>query len=169
VAAAAPAVSSISSSNNNGTVDVGDTFAVAFNKQLDPATVDTTAGGATLTFAQSGNNDVTVAISGLMAASDTGIAKAPAQGTPSWVVNPKSVTYPGTLSLSPNGRTVTFTVTGACTGNNCANNTAPGSAGQLQYLPDTSTSSPFKLNDYAGNVPGSTATSYPTTGTIKVF
>jgi hypothetical protein len=165
----APTVSAISSSNNNGTVDVGDTFAVTFNKQIDPGTVDQTTGGATLTFSQSGNNDVMVAITGLMAASDTGIAKAPSQGTPSWVVNAKSISYPGTLSISPNNKTVTFTVTGACIGNNCTNNAAAGTAGQLQYVPDTSTSSPFKLNDYAGNVPGSTATNYPTTGTIKVF
>ena len=164
----APTVSSISSSDNNGVVANGDTFVVVFNKQIDPATVDQTAGGATLTFSQSGNSHVLVAIPGLMAASDTGIAKATGQATPSWVTNGNIISYPGTLSISPNNKTVTFTVSGTCVTATCGN-VSPGTAGQLQYVPDTSTASPFKLNDYAGNVPASTAVAYPTTGTIKVF
>ncbi len=163
----APTVTSITSSNKDGVVALNDTFVVAFSKQIDPATVDQSSAHATLTFSQSGSSHVMLAISGLVASSDTGIAKATGQTNPSWVTNNSSISYPGTLSISADNKTVTFTVSGGCN-NGCAN-VATGTPGQLQYVPDTSTASPFKLNDYAGNVPGSTPTSYPSTGSITVF
>lgn len=158
-----PTVSAVSSTNNNGTVDIGDTFVVTFSKSIDPGTVSTTAGASTLTFSlgTGASAHVMVSISGLMASSDTGL-------TSGWVKTNKSISYPGTLSLGNSNQTVTFTVTGACTGTNCGNNADTGAAGQLTYTPDTSSSSPYKLNDYAGNTVTGTRL-YPSTGTIKLF
>jgi hypothetical protein len=159
----APTVTTITSSNNSGTVDVGDTFSVTFSEAIDPGTVDQTADAATVTFDQNANNDITMAIEGLMAASDTGITKA----TGGWVKTAKTITYPGTLTFSNANKTITLTISGACSSSSCTQSAA-GSAGTLTYQPDSSATSPYKLNDYAGNAVTGTKT-YPSTGTIKVF
>jgi len=127
---------------------VGDTFSVTFSEAIDPGTVSTTAGASTLSFSL-GNGQgahVMVSISGLMASSDTGLGSG-------YVKPTKTVSYPGTLSLGNSNQTVTFTVTGGCTGTNCSSNvpsTAAGS-GTLTYAPDASAVSPYKLDDNAGN------------------
>jgi hypothetical protein len=135
-----PTVTTITSTNNDGAVAAGDTLTVTYNKNIAPASVNTTAAAATLTFSQSGSGDVMVSIMGLMAQSDTGLTKG------SWVANGKSVTCPGTLSVS--GSTVTWTATGAC-----GANLMPGMTGTLGFNPDTTTAG---VEDFAGNTPTGT-------------
>jgi hypothetical protein len=134
-----PTVSTITSSNKNGTVAAGDTLVVTFNESIAPGSVNTTAGAATLTFSQSGSNNVMVSIAGLMATSDTGLAKG------SWVQNSKTITCAGTLSVS--GAVVTWTATASCTP---SGDVATGASGTLIFTPDTA------AKDFAGNSPTGT-------------
>jgi hypothetical protein len=139
-----PTISTITSSNKNGIVAAGDTLVVTFSENIAPATVNTTAGAATLTFSQSGNGNVMVTIAGLMAISDTGLGKG------SWVQNGKTVTCAGTLSSS--GAAVTWTATASCTP---SGDVAAGATGTLTYNADSSATG---IKDYAGNAPTGTKT-----------
>jgi hypothetical protein len=149
----APTIVSVSTTDHSGTVEAGDTVTVTFSEAIDPGTVNQTAGATTASFTQNANGNVRLSISGLMASSDTGVAKGGG-----WLANGKQlISYPGTLALSNSNQTVTFTISGACTAG-CADSLA-GAAGALIYTPDSA------LNDYAGNAVSGTKT----TASAKAF
>ncbi len=157
---AGPSVTAVSSSNANGTIESGDRMSVTFSSALASGTVP--LGPATVTFSSTATwgffcsnytlSNTTVSIAGLTAG-------AISTGNTGWITTPRSpcqffggsttetASYPGTLSLSPDQMTVTFTVTGVtCTGTNggCGS-TRTGIAGNLTYTP------PAAIGDVAGN------------------
>jgi hypothetical protein len=89
-----------------------------------------------------------VSIAGLMATSNTGVAK-----NNGWVGNGSTVTYRGTLSITATNQ-VTFTAGTLISGTAVA-----GSAGVLTFLPD------LGLADQASN----TAAGSKATASIKLF
>jgi hypothetical protein len=132
---AGPTPTAISSSNNNGTVNSGDTLVVTFSEPLAPASVNTTASAATLTFSQNASSNILVSIAGLMATSDTGVDKGDG-----WVGNGGTITYRGTLTLSATNQ-VTFTA-GIQFGTGTA---LAGNIGTLVFIPNSA------LQDAAAN------------------
>lgn len=133
--------------NKNGAINANvDTFAVTFNEPLNPTSMPA---AATLTISRS-LNTTNYGISGLTNGTRTTDADGYLNS------NGTSVTYAGTLVLSNNNQTVTFTVTGACAGS-CGNVITTPDAGNFQYVPATT------LRDLAGNAPStSTITSSST-------
>jgi hypothetical protein len=130
--------SALSVTNKNGAVDANDTFSVTFNEALSPASVPATG---TLTLSRA-NGNTSYGISGLTDGTRT-------TGTTGYLtssISTRTVTFAGALDLSADGRTVTFTVTGACTGTCTSLSTTPRS-GSFQYRPATT------LRDLAGNAP----------------
>jgi hypothetical protein len=124
-------------SNKNGAVEVGDTFSVTFNEAIDPASVAATS---TLSLSRSFGN-TSYAIPGLV----NGTRTTNATGYVSLGVTTRTLNYAGTLTLSNNNQTVTFTVTGGCTGSSCGSATTSPSSGGFQYQGSSS------LRDVAGN------------------
>jgi hypothetical protein len=137
--------------NKNGTVNVqnlpatpGDTFSVTFNEAINPSSVPATG---TLTLSRSRNSNTQWGISGLTDGNST-------TGSANYLPNPPlfstyTVSFTGTLVLSNNNQTITFTVTGSCNGSQCPNMTSTTTNGQFQFEPDTD------LRDMAGNAPSS--------------
>ena len=96
--------------NKNGAINAStDTFAVTFNEPLNPTSVPATG---TLTLSRS-NGNTSWGISGLTDGTHT------TGGTGYLTSNfpqTRTITYAGSLALSNNNQTVTFTITGACSG-----------------------------------------------------
>ena len=90
--------------NKNGQVQANvDTFSVTFNEALNPATVP---GTATLTLSRSSSSNTQWGVSGLTDGMNT-------TGSGNYLNNSfgtKTVTFGGTLTLSNNNQTITFTV-----------------------------------------------------------
>jgi hypothetical protein len=152
------AAANLVTTNKNGTVNVqslpntpGDTFSVTFNEPINPSSVPATG---TLTLSRSRNSNTSWGISGLTDGTLT-------TGSTNYLQNPPifstyTVTFAGSLALSNNNQTITFTVTGNCSGSQCGSMTSTTSNGQFQYRPDPD------LRDMAGNAPSTstvTATS----------
>lgn len=153
---AAPTVSSIVTANKNGTVQANvDTFSVTFNKALNPTTVPATA---TLTLSKGSFSSTTnYGISGL---TDGLFSTGSGNYWSGTSFSTRSATWAGTLTLSNNNQTVTFTVTGACVGSgtNCTSMSTTTSTGGIQFEGATT------LRDIAGNAPTtSTFTTSPST------
>jgi hypothetical protein len=146
--AAGPTVSSTASTNKNGAINVGvDTFSVTFNEALNPASVPATG---TLTIRKGFLSNTTYAISGLT----NGNMTTGAGGYFGFSFSTLEVQFAGTLTLSPDGRTVTFTVTGSCSGN-CSSMSSSPSSGAYQFQPATT------LRDVAGNAPSTSTFTAP--------
>ncbi len=143
---AAPTTSAANlvTTNKNGTINNGDSFAVTFNEALDPAGIPATG---TLTLSRSSSSNTTYGISGLtngQLTTGSGNYLSTASGT-------KTVTYAGTFALSNNNQTVTFTVTGACAGS-CTAVTSTTTSGAFSFTPATT------VKDVAGNAASGTTT-----------
>jgi hypothetical protein len=133
----APATSSVAVANHDGAVAATvDTFTVTFGEALDPASVPATA---TLTLSRS-NGNTSYGISGLT----NGLATTGATGYLTSAGTTRTVTFAGSLALSNQNRTVTFTVTGGCAGSCTALSTVARS-GRFSF-----TAAP-SLVDLAGN------------------
>jgi hypothetical protein len=130
---------SITTSNKNGAINVGDTFTVTFNEALNPSSVPSSS---TLAMSRS-NGNTSYNISGLTDGNET----TGAGGYITSSFSTRTLNYAGTLALSNNNQTVTFTVTGTCTGSSCGSATTSPVSGTYQYTPDTD------LRDLAGNAP----------------
>lgn len=147
----APAVSSASVANKNFRIEVGvDTFSVTFKEAVDPASIPATG---TLTLVRKSSGNTTYAISGLTnGAQDTGstVYLALPSGTTVHTVN-----FAGTFALSNANRTITFSVTGACSGS-CTALITTARNGGWKYAPATT------LRDPAGNVATGSYTSTST-------
>jgi hypothetical protein len=145
-----PTPVSVATSNGDGAVGAGDTFAVTFSEPIDPASA---TGSQTLTMSRTGSTvtkyDITGLMSGALTTGSTGYVTA-GGGT-------RNVTYNGTLSVS--GSVVTFTVTSGCV-TGCAFATAGAPAGSFQYKAATT------ITDLAGNTP---TTGGLTTGPVVLF
>lgn len=146
---AGPAISGVVTSEaggvtSNGRVSSGDLFSVTFGEALNPGSIPT--GTQTLTIVRPGNGAGTATISGVLS---TPFA------TSGYVNGKTSVSWSGSLSLSADNRTVTFTVTsagspapGSCTAGNGGSCTFPYNAGEAT----TSTLTPnTSIADAAGN------------------
>ena len=129
----APTVSTITSTNGDGNVDAGDTFAVTFSEALDPATVPASG---TLTLTNGVGND-TFALSGLTNG-------ALSTGTTGWVKNGKTITYGVTYLLSTGNTRITATV-GTCI-SGCGNAGTFAGTGSITFVPAPT------LKDPAANV-----------------
>ena len=142
----APSATASTTTNKNGAVQTGDTVAITFGEALNPATV---AANGTLTLTRTRTGSTTWGVSGLtngqLSTGATGYVKQPS-GTTTY-----TVTYAGTLALSNNNTTVTFTVTGAC-GGSCTQVSTTASSGSWVYTPATT------LKDRAGNTATGTRT-----------
>ncbi len=103
---------------------------------MNPATLPATG---TLTLSRS-NSTTSYGISGIT----NGLRTTGGTGYLTSSVSTRTVTYAGTQTISADGKTLTFTVTGACAGSCTALATAP-SSGAFQYVPATA------LQDIAGN------------------
>jgi beta-glucanase (GH16 family) len=128
--------SALTVTNKNGAVTAGDRLSVTFNEALNPATVPA---ASTLTLSRARDN-TSYKITGLTNGSAT-------TGTTGYLTSSSStrtVSYAGTLALSTDGRTVTFTVTGSCTGT-CSALASTSKAGAFQF------SAASTLKDVAGN------------------
>jgi hypothetical protein len=136
--------SNLATSNKNGTVNATtDSFGVTFNEAIDPATVPATA---TLTLSRVRSNNTTYAITGLTNGART-------TGTTGYLTSSgstRTVTFAGRLALSNGNRTITFTVTGSCSGSCSSQSTTPRS-GAFQFVPATT------LRDRAGNAPSTSS------------
>ena len=119
-----PSATASSTTNRNGTVQAGDTVTITFGEALNPTTVAATG---TLTLSRGGTGNTTWGVSGFtngqVTTGTTGYLKQPSSNTT------YTVTYAGTLALSGDGRTITFTVTGACSGS-CTQVTPPRPPGR---------------------------------------
>ena len=107
-----------SAGSRPGTAEIGSTFTVTFDHPLDPATVDTAAGTSAITFcradrtssptcAATGPRNSQVVIKGLTSA--TGFVTVGGAGL---VTRGGHATAPGTLRLTNDDKTVSFTITG---------------------------------------------------------
>jgi beta-glucanase (GH16 family) len=132
--------------DRNGAVASGDSLGVTFNEPLDPASVPATA---TLSLSRSRSN-TSYKITGLT----NGTPTTGAAGYLTSASSTRTVSFPGTLALSADGRTVTFTVTGRCSGSCSALATTPR-AGAFQ-LAAAST-----LKDLAGNAASTSSVTAP--------
>ncbi|MGZ6997003.1 MAG: OmpL47-type beta-barrel domain-containing protein [Acidimicrobiia bacterium] len=142
----APSATSATVANHSGSVQAGtDTLSVTFGEALDPTKVPATG---TLTLSRSRTGNTTWGISGLtngqLSTGTTGYLKQPTFGS-------YTVIYAGSLALSNGNRTVTFTVTGACSGS-CSNLSTTAVSGAWVFTPATS------LLDLAGNAATGTLT-----------
>ncbi len=124
--------------NKNGAVEVDDSFSVTFNEAINPASVPATA---TLTLSRATGN-TSYGISGLT----NGLRSTGTNGYLTSSFRTQTVTFAGTLALSSDARTVTFTVTGACAGTCSALAPTPRS-GAFQFVAAPT------LRDLAGNAP----------------
>jgi hypothetical protein len=135
-----PAPTSIATANNDGTIAVGDTFAVTFSEPIDPASVPSTT---TLTMTRTGSQktkyEITGVTSGALATNATGYVTS-ASGT-------RTITYNASVAVS--GSTVTVTVTSGCT-SGCAFVATGPSAGSINYK------APATIADLAGNASAAT-------------
>jgi hypothetical protein len=122
--------------NKNGAIDVGDSFSVTFNEAINAATLPATG---TLTLSRS-NSTTSYGISGLT----NGLRTTGGSGYLTSSFSTRTVTFAGNQTISADGKTLTFTVTGACAGTCTALSTTP-SSGAFQYVPATA------LQDIAGN------------------
>jgi chitobiase/beta-hexosaminidase-like protein len=147
---AAPTMSAANlvTTNKNGTINAGDSFAVTFNEALDAASIPATG---TLTLSRQNSSNTTYAISGLT----NGALTTGAGNYLSTASGNKSVTYAGSFGLSNNNQTVTFTVTGTCAGS-CSSVTSTTSSGAFSFTPATS------IKDVAGNGASGTTTASST-------
>ncbi|MFM7061411.1 MAG: fibrinogen-like YCDxxxxGGGW domain-containing protein [Actinomycetes bacterium] len=146
----APSVSSAAVTNKNFRIETGDTFSVTFREAIDPSSLPTTG---TLSMVRRSSGNTTYAISGLTnGAQDTGanVYLALPSGTTVYTVN-----FAGTFTLSNSNRTITFTVTGACSGS-CTALITTAKNGGWKYAPATT------LRDPAGNVATGSYTSTST-------
>jgi hypothetical protein len=111
-------ISITSAGSQPGTAEIGSTFTVTFDHPLDPATVDTAANASAITFckadrtssptcAATGPRNSQVVIKGLTSA--TGFVTAGGAGL---VTRGGHATAPGTLRLTNDDKTVSFTITG---------------------------------------------------------
>jgi hypothetical protein len=129
--------------DKDGAVEVGDTFSVTFSEALDATSVPASA---TLTLSKGFLSGTTNwGISGL----SQGTRTTGAGGYLTTGFSSRTVTYAGTLTLSNNNQTVTFTVTGSCSGS-CGNVSTSPASGAFQYVPANT------LRDVAGNAPATT-------------
>ena len=148
---AALAVSTAAVTNKNFRVEIGvDTFSVTFKEAVAPVSIPA---AGTLTLVRKSSGNTTYAISGLTnGAQDTGanVYLALPSGTTVHTVN-----FAGTFTLSNSNRTITFTVTGACSGS-CTALITTAKNGGWKYAPATT------LRDLAGNVPTGSYTSTST-------
>ena len=105
----APTTSSLAVTNHSGQVQATlDTFSVTFAEPLNPTTVPATG---TLTLSRS-NGNTSYGISGLT----NGLLTTGGNGYLTSAGTTRTITFAGSLVLSNQNRTVTFTVTGACAG-----------------------------------------------------
>jgi chitodextrinase len=136
-----PSVSSVAVGDQDGAVEVGDFLRVTYGEPLDPATVPS-AGTLTLNKSYSSTSNTTYSISGLMTSTLT-------TGATGYIVQPTSgtrtVTYPGSITLSEDRTVVTFTVSGECAGTSCGFLNPTPSAGAWSFR------SSNLLRDVAGN------------------
>jgi hypothetical protein len=139
-----PTVTTASVTNQNGVVQITgvDTLTATFSEALDPTTVPATA---TLTLQRGGSGNTMYGISGVT----NGLIATSAKGYVASGGGTRTVTFDGTVALSVDRKTITFTVTTAC---------QPSGAGSpcltLQTAPDTGawTFAPASsLLDDAGN------------------
>jgi hypothetical protein len=141
----APSPTASTSTNRNGAVQTGDTVTITFGEALNPATVAATG---TLTLSRSRTGNTTWGVNGFtngqLSTGATGYLGRPNSGS-------YTVTYAGTLALSNGNTTVTFTVTGACSGS-CSNVTTSPSAGSWVFTPTAT------LRDMANNAATGTRT-----------
>jgi len=113
-------ISITSSGTQPGTAEVGSTLTVTFDRSIDPATVDTKPGDSAITFCDAdrtagppcvanGANTPNVAIKGLASAT----AFTTANGSGVHFVKPgRHATAPGTLRLTNDDKTISFTISG---------------------------------------------------------
>jgi beta-glucanase (GH16 family) len=138
-----PSASNLVATNKNGAINaMADTFSVTFNEALSPDSVPSTG---TLTLSRS-NGSTSYRITGLT----NGLRTTGAGGYLTSSSSTRTVGYAGTLGLSNGNRTVTFTVTGACTGS-CSSLSTAARSGAFQYASATT------LRDVAGNAPSTSA------------
>jgi hypothetical protein len=145
-----PSVVSVATSNNDGAVGSGDTFAVTFSEPIDPSSA---TGSSTLTLTRAGTMATKYNIAGLTSSTFT-------TGSTGYVTGgagTRVVTYAGTLSTS--GDVVTFTVTSGCT-SGCGFVTTGAPAGSFVYKAAST------ITDLAGNSPTGTGV---TTGPVVMF
>ena len=136
------AATAFKTANKNGAINrKSDTFAVTFNEALRPTSVPATA---TLTLSRS-SGVTSYAISGLT----NGLRSTGAAGYLGSSIGTRTVTFAGALVLSNSNKTVTFKVTGACTGS-CSARIATKQSGAFQFVPAPT------LRDVAGNAPAKT-------------
>ncbi len=122
---------SVASTNHDGTISAtADTFSVTFSGALDPSRVPATAN---LTMSRGRNGNTTWAINGItngaQSTGGTGYLARPGFGT-------NTVTYAGSVALSNGNTTITFTVTGGCSGS-CSQLTTVPVNGTWVYAPAT--------------------------------
>ena len=121
-------------------------MSVTFGEAMNPATVPTTG---TLTLTRGRTGSTTWGVNGLTNGQvSTGATRLPA---PAERPARYTVTYAGTLALSTDNRTVTFTVTGAC-GGSCTQVSTTAASGSWSFTPATT------LRDLAGNAATGTRT-----------
>jgi hypothetical protein len=154
----APTPTSVTVTNNTGSVQVSDTFTVTFSENIDPATVGSTA---TLSITQGHTGDTFYAISGLTNGAQDTAAKGYLQNPPTGTTY--TVSYAGTLTLV--GTTgVLFTVTpGTCSGDCSQLNTQMNQKGPWVYAPATS------ITDTAGNAATGSYTANVTQQQVPMF
>lgn len=131
------AAANLVTTNKNGTVQVGDTFAVTFNEAMKASTVPATG---TLSLSRS-NGNTSWGITGLSEGNFT-------TGSTNYLSSSgstRTITFAGSLALSNNNQTITFTVTGACSGSACSSQTSTTNNGAFQFEPENN------LQDVAGN------------------
>jgi hypothetical protein len=139
----------IVTSNKNGAVAANDSFAVTFGEALDPTTVPATA---TLSLTRS-NGTTSYAVTGLT----NGNRSTGSTGYLTSSSTTRTVSYAGTLTLGNGNRTVTFRVTGACSGS-CTAVSSTASSGAIAFVANPA------LRDLAGNAP--TTSSVSTSSTV---
>jgi hypothetical protein len=142
----------IATSNNNGVVNANkDTLRVTFDEQLRPSTVPATA---TLTLSRS-NGETSYRISGIT----SGLLSTGGTGYLGSSINTRTVSFAGVVALTNGNKTVTFTVTGPCTGS-CGARISTRSTAPYRYRPASS------LRDMAGNAP---STALVTSAPLVIF
>lgn len=134
---AAPTMTSVVTSDQDGVVEAGDSFTVAFSEPIDPTTVPATS---SLTLSRGSTNNTQYLISGLSNSSAT----TGATGYLTSGSGTRTVNYGGTLVVAPDARSATFTVTGGCTGS-CTSLTTTPQSGTFSYRIASS------IRDVAGN------------------
>jgi hypothetical protein len=147
-----PTGSSITTTNKNGAVNVGDTFSVTFNEALNPSSVPTSS---TLQLIRS-NGTTSYNISGVT----DGNESTGGSGYLTSSFTSRTLNYAGSVALSNNNTTITFTVTGTCTGSSCGSASTSPSSGTIQYTANTS------LRDLAGNAPSTSTVSASSSGVM---